>query len=488
MTSSSGRCGGRGDRDVELVADVARQVLGGRHELAAGGVVVDELAERVARLVGRGAQQRRDLLEVDAAVGLDADGERVVGGVDAEHRRARDEGALREHRGRHRGLRRLVEALKRHDERRERVAAQRVHDARRDARDARLSGGVGATGRAGAEAVDRPVAGRVGAVAVAQLCAQPVGLVGVLDAGGLGLQQRLGAVAQAEQRLQLDALAGRDLGGRVLAAEHAREAPVRLGGQVAVPQPGRGRERGPLGGDVAGGPLGHRQPGAVCAGGDVVQGAGEVLVDGRVGQRADLQGGRAVLAGGDGVGAEHVVGVLVEVGVDAQVAAVVQAQRPALLPGGRRGLAVGLAAAQDQQVGDDLRAGGALVRAGRQAHGADEVGHRVDLAACGGVLRVQRVAAGQYGDDAARARQRERLDDAVVVQRYLRRARMRHRCRSGYPSTSDASLTLGHVIYDVDVIRVLLGGATRRVAEAGWTRRAIAPTPSLGVCVDRPAG
>jgi len=68
-----GPLAGRDDRDVELVADVARQVLGGRHELAAGGVVVDQLAERVARLLGRRAEQRRDLLEVDAAVGLDAD-------------------------------------------------------------------------------------------------------------------------------------------------------------------------------------------------------------------------------------------------------------------------------------------------------------------------------------------------------------------------------------------------------------------------------
>lgn len=193
-----GARGGRGDRDVELVADVARQVLGGGHELAAAGVLIDQLAERVAGLVGGRAQQRRDLLEVDAAVGLDADGERVVGVVDAEHRGAGDQGALREHRRRDRGLRRFVEALKRHDERRERVAAQRVHDARRDARDARLARRVGAAGGARAEAVDRPVACRVGAVAVAQLRAQPVGVIAVLNAGRLGLKHRLGAVTQAQ--------------------------------------------------------------------------------------------------------------------------------------------------------------------------------------------------------------------------------------------------------------------------------------------------
>lgn len=75
--------GGRSDRDVELVAHVARQVLRGGHELAAGRVVVDELVERVARLVRTGAEQAGDVLEVGAAVGLQADGERLVGAVDA---------------------------------------------------------------------------------------------------------------------------------------------------------------------------------------------------------------------------------------------------------------------------------------------------------------------------------------------------------------------------------------------------------------------
>jgi hypothetical protein len=44
------------------------------------------------------------------------------------------------------------------------------------------------------------------------------------------------------------------------------------------------------------------------------------------------------------------------------------------------------------------------------------------------------------------------------------------------------------VINVVDVLRVLVGGATRRVAEVSWTRRAIEPTPSPRARVDRRLG
>ncbi len=58
---------------------------GGRDEPAGAGVVVDELAERGAGVVGSSSpSSSRDVLEVDAAVGLQADREGVVGGVGAE--------------------------------------------------------------------------------------------------------------------------------------------------------------------------------------------------------------------------------------------------------------------------------------------------------------------------------------------------------------------------------------------------------------------
>ena len=78
-------------------------------------------------------------------------------------------------------------------------------------------------------------------------------------------------------------------------------------------------------------------------------------------------------------------------------------------------VAAGLAAAEDQQVGDDLGPGCLLVRAAGQPDCPGEVGQGGDLAARGGVAGVHGVAAGHHGDQAARPDQVQALDDEVVV-------------------------------------------------------------------------
>ena len=78
-------------------------------------------------------------------------------------------------------------------------------------------------------------------------------------------------------------------------------------------------------------------------------------------------------------------------------------------------VAAGLAAAEDQQVGDDCGARGALVRAAGQPDRAGQVGQGGDLAAGGGVAGVHGVAGGHHGDQAAGADQVQGLDDEVVV-------------------------------------------------------------------------
>ena len=112
--------------------------------------------------------------------------------------------------------------------------------------------------------------------------------------------------------------------------------------------------------------------------------------------------------------AEDGVGVVEEVFVDGELDAV-QFGHPGLLPAGAVRLAAGFAAAEDQQVGDDPGARGALVRAAGQPDRAGQVGQRGDLAAGGGVAGVHGVAGGHHGDQAAGTDQVQGLDDEVVV-------------------------------------------------------------------------
>jgi endonuclease/exonuclease/phosphatase family metal-dependent hydrolase len=79
---------------VELGTDVPGQVLGRGHKPPLRRVFVDELGELLARYFGRGAEEAGDLIEVDAAAGVEADRECIGRGVSAEPRCARDNDAL----------------------------------------------------------------------------------------------------------------------------------------------------------------------------------------------------------------------------------------------------------------------------------------------------------------------------------------------------------------------------------------------------------
>ena len=131
---------------------------------------------------------------------------------------------------------------------------------------------------------------------------------------------------------------------------------------------------------------------------------------------------RAELAGADADLADDPLGVVLgEVAVDDDLPVGVAADAPTVLshPLGIARPVGGVAAAQHEHVGDDLGAGGLLVRGHRQPDRGDQVGHGGDLAARGRVGRVHRVVAGQHRHDAAGAGQREGLDDEVVVQRVV---------------------------------------------------------------------
>ena len=207
--------------------------------------MVDQLAERAAGFVGLLAEQRCDLLEVDAAVGVEADRERVLWAVGAQPRRAGRDDALGEQRGGRRLLGAVVEHLQRPDERRERIAAQQLHRSRGDPGQPLLAGlGVGVTGPAVGEPVDRPVAGDVAGVAVAQAAAELGEPGGVLARRGLGGEQLARQVAQLQQLSQLDAVSASDVERLHLPAVEDRERPGGGGGEMTVPQALRGRGSG----------------------------------------------------------------------------------------------------------------------------------------------------------------------------------------------------------------------------------------------------
>jgi hypothetical protein len=106
----------------------------------------------------------------------------------------------------------------------------------------------------------------------------------------------------------------------------------------------------------------------------------------------------------------------VEVLVDADRAVLVAADEDRLLPPGPVSRDAGrVAAAQQEQVGDHLGAGGAFVCAAGQPDRGDQLGQRGDLAAGRGIGRVHRPVRTQHRDHTAGPGQLQRLDDEVVV-------------------------------------------------------------------------
>ena len=103
-----------------------------------------------------------------------------------------------------------------------------------------------------------------------------------------------------------------------------------------------------------------------------------------------------------------------EVLVDRHLGAV-QLGVPRLLPRRRVGLAAWFAAAQHEQVGHHVGAGGPLVGAAGQPDRADQVGQRGYFPPRRRVAGIHRVPGGENGGQAAGADQAQRLDDEVVV-------------------------------------------------------------------------
>ena len=134
-----------------------------------------------------------------------------------------------------------------------------------------------------------------------------------------------------------------------------------------------------------------------------------------VAARANVQCVCAVHALSDCQLAEDALRVLGQVAVDPHLA-VVDIDQPGVLPARlARGL-VGVAAAEDQQVHQRVGAGRSAVRTGRQPDRADQVRQGAHLASGGRVGGVERVVGAEHGDQPARPREMQGLEDEVVVQ------------------------------------------------------------------------
>ena len=376
----------------------------------------------------------RDRLKLHAPAGVQADRERILRGIGAENRRAGRDDSLSQQRRRLCPAGLLVEHLEADDERCERVAAQRPDRRRHDACGSLLARlRVGPAGAAFGEAVDRPPPADVLLIVAAEQRSLGVDRRRVRQALRLRAQQSSRAVAQPAQSAELGRIvravangtcspscttANSPLGSGTRCPSHSPsrclcQLRLRLGEQdaainparlplqqVSRPRPDRSR---------AGDGLSHpRAPGADPRGD-------------RRGARIAVDDELVVLiqAAGELQLAEHLLRVLGQVAVQPQLVAVDVDELgpdPAVV-----GWLCALGAApQDQEVRDGLRARYAPVRAAGQPHSADQVSQGADLAPGGRVRCVERIPAAQQHREAARPRQRQALDDEVVVDRVAR--------------------------------------------------------------------
>ena len=160
---------------------------------------------------------------------------------------------------------------------------------------------------------------------------------------------------------------------------------------------------------------GERQPGATSAERDLIEHVSQVGFQPRE-VAVDRDRWPAVHALTDTHLTEHMLGAVVEVGVDLRPLPV-QADRSDRLPQliGRR-YAV-FAAAQDEQIGHHVGARRAPMRPGGESDRAHEVGEHRHLPARAGVLRIHRVLRRQYGDHPAGSGEPQALENEVIVHR-----------------------------------------------------------------------
>ncbi len=227
---------------LEFVADLAGQVLRGRDQPAAPGIIEGEGAQLAAGLVLAGSQQPGDGVQPDLPQDVQADRQRVGAVVSAQAGVAGGDDAAGEDRGLGGGLADRVEFLQRLHEGCEWVGAEaalRWADAGQFL-PARVR--VGAAGGPPGETVDRAVGPRVVVIAPVEVAAQGVQLGGVLPGCRLGVQQAGDRVAEPEQVPQLPGLGAGDRERDGVPLDDLGEGAVAVCFQVAVrvagPRPG----------------------------------------------------------------------------------------------------------------------------------------------------------------------------------------------------------------------------------------------------------
>ncbi len=226
---------------VELLADVARQVLRRGDEGAVGGVLVDQLPQLGAGRVVVGAEQLGDPVERDGAGLVEADGDRFVGGVDAEpFGRWVDDPVGEDRRGP--GLLGLVvEHLEGGDERPVGVVTEAAHAGPHPAHHLDAGGRVVATGPGLGRPVDGAVEPHVRLVPLGQghLRGSEVGVIGAVDLDG---EHGAGGVAQSDEAAELGRVL-RDAGlvGDDLVADELTDLPVRRRDEAALLRVGQCR-------------------------------------------------------------------------------------------------------------------------------------------------------------------------------------------------------------------------------------------------------
>lgn len=437
---------GHGRDVVEFRPHVAGEVVLGGHDRAGVGVADDPVAQAGLGLLDGGVGEARDEFQVDPAVTVEADVQRVVQTVGmVGHGRHRADGPLREAFRLADEPSFFIRLLQRHDE----MAAGFLTV---------VGAAVGAVAQS-SELAGEPVvclveflafglhgwvvhAGGVQfealefsrQVAQADHAAQSARPVS-LTVGGLGDG---GAVAVPDHAARVDRVLER---GHMIRADDDLRAFVRFrpaqrqrssvgdlrGEQFAEPVADLFRVALEDDVEVAAEPSDHRSDVAHRVPGHVV---GDRLVD--------VDGHVPVSGHGDRRGVDpRLVGRAVE--------------RP-------------FASAQHKHVGDGLGAGLTGERRGRQTHHADELGLPRDVGAHGLGTFVERVPAGQQHCDAAGAQRVHRAFDEVVVQGEAGRAAVRG------PVVEADVARVGHVA-DGEVERSLLDGAVREVrVEDGGVR------------------
>ena len=258
----------------------------------------------------------------------------------------------------------------------------------------------------------------IGVVAGAQLLACRINVWALFAARRFRVQQLRCGIPQAHEGAEFFRRALR-YGKRLAGASYdGGECAVVVSEDRAVPQSGIGRLPGVELLLRLGTACCHQHAGFVGVGDDAGQCSlqrcrheGQIL-------GLHMQGVAAEHAGAHMQFAENVLRAGIEVSVDLDRLAV-DLVRGDGLPQLRGRRLPGLPPAEHEEVGDDLGAGCAAVRAGRQTNSADKVGQVVHLAAGGRVLGIQRVMAAQHRNESAWPGEAQGLDDEVVVQRMV---------------------------------------------------------------------